>query len=237
MKQGFLILENGATFEGNIPSQFSGTIPGEVVFTTGMCGYNESLTDPSFSGQILVFTFPLIGNYGIADKTHWESEKVHAAGVVVAGDCEKWSHHSGLWSLRQWLESQNVPLLSGVDTRALTKIIRSKGSPLGAITDSPNRPIFKDPNRENLVKKVSISEKKVYGKGNKRVIAVDCGMKESMMRHLCRLPLEIVRVPYNYDYSQDEFDGVFLSNGPGDPQKCLETLLILKKAMERKNPI
>lgn len=236
MAEGFLILEDGTVFEGL--SSHGMECVGEVVFTTGMCGYYESLTDPSFAKQILVFTYPLIGNYGVTGPDGWESAKVHVAGVVVNEDCANWSHHKGLWSLKDWLKENNIPLLTGVDTRALTKLLRKRGSSIGAITHKKDeRPSFYDPNGLHLVAEVSTPKKVVYGSGKKRVIAVDCGMKESMIRHLCQFPLEIVRVPFDYDYSEEDFDGVFLSNGPGDPLKCRETLEILKKVMKRQKPI
>lgn len=235
---GYLILENGEVFEGTAPDWQKGTtFQGEVVFTTGMCGYNESLTDPSFSKQILVFTYPLLGNYGIADSKTWESQKIHVAGVIVNESCENWSHHEGLKSLKEWLEKERIPLLTNVDTRALTKLLRIKGSTLGLISDQARGDSFSDPNAAHLVAEVSPTEKKTYGSGKKRVIAVDCGMKESMMRHLMSFPIEIVRVPYNYDYSEEEFDGVFLSNGPGDPSRCAETIAILQRAMKKEKPI
>ena len=238
MKARYLISENGQVFEGRAPEWQKGAFVGEVVFTTGMCGYMESLTDPSFAGQILVFTFPLIGNYGIADEKVWESLKTHVAGVVVNESCDNWSHHSGLLSLKEWLRKENIPLLTEVDTRAITKVLRSKGTPLGALADHPAiAHNFVDPNSRHLVDLVSICQKRVYGSGLKRVIAVDCGMKESMIRFLSRYPMEIVRVPHDYDYSEDPFDGVFLSNGPGDPLQCTRTIEVLKKAMKREKPI
>lgn len=238
MKNSFLILENGSVFEGRSPEWQEGLFKGEVVFTTGMCGYPESLTDPSFTGQILVFTYPLIGNYGVSGPEKWESGRIQVAGVVIGELCEGWSHHGGLRSLAEWLKEERIPLISGVDTRALTKMLRTKGVLLGAIaSQNEGNTHFYDPNDEHLVSKVSILTKKVYGQGKKRVIAVDCGMKESMMRHLSKLPIEIVRVPYNYDYSNEEYDGVFLSNGPGDPIRCFETVAILRKAMEREKAV
>lgn len=238
MKAGYLILEDGRVFEGKAPEGQTGTFVGEAVFTTGMCGYMESLTDPSFAEQILVFTFPLIGNYGVADHSVWESQKTHVAGVIVNESCDNWSHHSGLMSLKEWLHKENVPLLTEVDTRALTKILRSKGSTLGVISDHPGLSHhLVDPNNRHLVEKVSICQKRVYGAGLKRIIAVDCGMKESMIRFLSRYPAEIVRVPHDYDYSEEPFDGVFLSNGPGDPVQCKQTIAVLKKAMKREKPI
>jgi carbamoyl-phosphate synthase small subunit len=237
MSQGFLLLEDGKVFEGRRPDWQKGVFYGEVVFTTGMCGYMESLTDPSFAGQILVFTYPLIGNYGIASQAVWESKKPHVAGVVVNESCENWSHHSGLSSLKEWLEKEKIPLLAEVDTRALAKILRSKGTMLGAIAEKDAPSQFVDPNSEHLVKRVSICDKALYGSGTKRVIAVDCGMKESMLRFLSKYPIEIVRVPHDYDYTEEPFDGVFLSNGPGDPMRCTKTIAILQKAMLKQKPI
>lgn len=237
MESAYLILEDGQIFEGRAPNWQKGFFPGEVVFTTGMCGYMESLTDPSFAGQILVFTYPLIGNYGISQSSAWESKKSHVAGVVVSESCEQWSHHSGLLSLEEWLKKEGIPLITEVDTRAVTKSIRSKGALLGAIGLTAQGASFRDPNQEHLVEKVSICQKAVYGKGIKRVIAVDCGMKESMMKQLASYPMEIIRVPHDYDYSEEPFDGVFLSNGPGDPIRCEKTIEILKKAMKKQKPI
>src|ERR1700733_2520699 len=127
-KQAKLILENGIVFEGKVPDWQKDPCLGEVVFTTGMTGYPESLTDPSYAGQILLFTYPLIGNYGVPSQEHWESEKIHAAGVIVGEACANWSHHSGLHSLAEWLHHQKVPLITDVDTRAVTKRLRSAGT-------------------------------------------------------------------------------------------------------------
>lgn len=238
MRKGFLVLETGDIFEGMAPPDQEGFFSGEVVFTTGMCGYMESLTDPSFAGQILVFTYPLIGNYGIADSGTWESKKSHLKGVVVCESCENWNHRTGLVSLQEFLAKEGISLLTEVDTRALTKILRSKGTLLGAITESKGEAVsFFDPSSIHLVSQVSVPEKVSYGSGEKRIIAVDCGMKESMLRELAKFPVEIIRVPHDYDYSDEAFDGVFLSNGPGDPVQCGKTVEILKRAMQREKPI
>lgn len=238
MKKAFLSLSNGALFEGSSPLWQAGSYSGEVVFTTGMTGYYESLTDPSYAGQILVFTFPLIGNYGIPSEQFWESKKIHAKGVIVSEGATHWSHHAGIYSLYEWLKKQNVALMTGVDTRALTKMLRRQGSILGVIGDQKEEiNSITDPNHAPLVPSVSVSQKEILGKGKKRVIAVDCGMKESMLRILLGYSLEVVRVPYNYDYSEEEFDGVFLSNGPGDPLECQETIAVLRKVMAREKPI
>lgn len=230
-----LVLENGSCFEGEVEGGFG--VSGEVVFSTGMTGYPESLTDPSYAGQILVFTYPLIGNYGIAPIEHWESKKIQALGCIVSENAPHYSHYLAEHSFSKWLKEQNIPLMYGVDTRALTKTLRNNGTMLGTISESKANVTFDDPNLRHLVAEVSIREKRAFGKGKKRVIAVDCGMKESLMRHLLAYPIEVIRVPFDYDYSEEEFDGVFLSNGPGDPQKCTETIEILKKAFGRKKPI
>ncbi|MBI2742719.1 MAG: glutamine-hydrolyzing carbamoyl-phosphate synthase small subunit [Chlamydiales bacterium] len=233
-----LVLQEGEVFEGLAPAWQDGTFFGEVVFSTGMMGYVESLTDPSFAGQILTFTFPLIGNYGVPDRALWESSKIHAHGVIISELSSSYHHHTAVCSFQEWLQAQKVPLLTGVDTRALTKLLRERGVTLGAITSEKKLPKkFLDPNKTHLVKEVSIDEPREYGHGRKKIIAVDCGMKENIIRCLQEFPWKIKRVPFDYDYSQEEFDGVFISNGPGDPAVCKETIAILKKAMLKKKPI
>lgn len=233
-----LLLKSGESFHGLSPSWQKESFFGEAVFTTGMTGYVESLTDPSYAGQILVFTFPLIGNYGVPEKAFWESGKIQAAGVVV-GDVSLWeSHWNSERSLLDWLQEEKVPLLTGADTRAIAKTLRKKGVALGAICAPNARPRnFPDPNAGHLVKQVCVSSRQVYGSGSKTILAVDCGMKENFLRHLSRYPVRIVRVPYDYDYSDEEYDGLFLSSGPGDPMVCKETIAILKKALEKKKPL
>lgn len=234
----YLILENGDIYTGWAPSWQKEIYHGEVVFTTGMSGYPESLTDPSFTGQILAFTYPLIGNYGVPPQEDWESAKIHASGVIVSEACHIWSHYKGVQSLFQWLKKQNIPVITGVDTRALTKLLRHHGTMKGIITNKKIRPRqFKDPNEEHLVAKSGIQEERCYGKGKKIVIAIDCGMKENIIRCLEKLPITIRRVPYNYDFTNDHYDGLFISNGPGDPMQCSETIPHLKKALNGNKPI
>ncbi|MSU75231.1 MAG: carbamoyl-phosphate synthase (glutamine-hydrolyzing) small subunit [Candidatus Magasanikbacteria bacterium] len=245
LKPSQLILKNGRVFPGLSPAHQKGQFHGEVVFNTGMTGYVETLTDPSYNGQILTFTYPLIGNYGVPGPKTWESKKIHLSGVVVSEACEKYSHSTALRSLLEWLKDQQVPILMGVDTRALTKVIRESGVMLGAILCGEQNKQGKqirqikheDPNDRNLVAEVSIKKPKTYGTGKKKIIAVDCGMKENIIRSLQQFPWTIERVPYNYDYTKEKFDGLFLSNGPGDPAACTETIAILKKAIKMQKPI
>lgn len=235
-----IVLKNGECFGGISPEWNKGTYYGEVVFTTGMTGYPESLTDPSYAGQILCFTYPLIGNYGVPPKHLWESTKIHARGVIVSQTCDNWSHYQGDQSFVNWLRSQNVPLISGVDTRALTKVLRASGTMLGAITtDNKKKYQYQDPNKEHLVSQVSTGEKITYNEGARKKIiyAIDCGMKENIARSLAKLPATTHRVPYDYDFTELPFDGVFISNGPGDPTMCPETVEIVRKAMKKKKPI
>ena len=238
LKKGVLVLEGNESFEGDMPDWQEGMVSGEVVFTTGMCGYPESLTDPSFAGQILVFTYPLIGNYGAPLPSEWESKKIHVKGVVVAESAPHFSHHGATTPLEKWLKDQNVFLLTGVDTRAITKVLRKKGTPLGAIADRRSKLFsFDDPSERNIVKEIVSGQKRLVRQGKKRVIVVDCGMKESILNELATFDLELLSVPFDYDYTQEEYDGVFLSNGPGDPTQCQETIEILKKALVKKKPI
>lgn len=234
---GRLILASGETFPGYAPAYAEGIFPGEAVFATGMAGYVESLTDPSYAGQILVFTYPLIGNYPVGKKDSWESDRIWPVAVVV-GECGPENF------LPDWLYSQGVPLLRGVDTRALTRVLRSQGTVLAQveIASSPIlQPMQDHPEGEiasipQLAAIVCCKEKKLHGKGKIRVVLVDCGMKKSILRHLLHYPVEVLQVPYNYDYSDEEFDGLLISNGPGDPMACQETIGVLKKALTRNKP-
>ncbi len=239
MTPSFLTLQNGTVFSGLTPDWQTGQLfSGEVVFTTGMTGYVESLTDPSYAGQILVFTFPLIGNYGVPASAVWESTKIHVVGVVVSEACELWSHSTGRQSLLDWLKEQRIPLITGVDTRALTQLLRGAGTMRGTLTtDKKFLKKTMPPTIMNVVAGVSVTEPRLYGKGKKIVIAVDCGMKENSIRCLTEYPVTVKRVPYDYDYTNEPYDGVFLSNGPGDPEECVKTIAILKKAFARKKPI
>lgn len=230
-----LILEDGSVFEGKSFGATSKT-SGEVVFSTGMTGYVESLTDPSFAGQILVCTYPLIGNYGVPDPSRFESEKMHISGLIVSEYSEEYSHHEAKASLHAWLKASGVPAITGVDTRAITKKLRERGVMLGQIT-SGDAGEFTDPNRENLVAKVSPKEVRTYGSGPVRIIAIDCGMKENILRSVMRPETTVIRVPWNYDFTQEKYDALLLSNGPGDPEMCGATIANIRKAMRTGVPI
>jgi carbamoyl-phosphate synthase small subunit len=234
-----LILRDGTVFEGesfgaNPPA---GGSPGEVVFNTGMTGYVEGITDPSYAGQILVCTYPLIGNYGVPKGPLFESDKIQIAGLVVAEYSPTHSHHDATRSLAQWLKEYKVPAITGVDTRALTKRLREEGVMLGQLTNADTPGDFEDPNKENLVAKVSIKKNRVYGNGRIKIIAIDCGMKENIVRSLVRPETTVTRVPWDYDFSHDVYDALVISNGPGDPMMCAPTIAQIKIAMQKRKPI
>lgn len=239
MQPAFLILENGKAFPGWTPLPIPPHTTGEVVFNTGMTGYPETLTDPSYAGQILAFTYPLIGNYGIPAPSAWESARIHAKGVVVSESCTHWSHYSSLESLTEWLHSQNIALIAGVDTRELTKMLRHQGTMRGIIQTHPRIP-DSWPAHSGIphpVSLVSCKQDTLYGNGKKVVLAVDFGMKENILRCLLQFPITVRRVPYDYDFTKTEYDGIFLSNGPGDPMECTAALPHLATALKNKKPI
>jgi len=218
---------------------------GEVVFATGMVGYPESLTDPSYRGQILVTTYPLIGNYGVprpAERDErLESGRIQAAALVVAHLRDDFRDRDPERSLHHWLASEGVPALEGVDTRALTLRLRERGTMLGRVypegADTDALP-FADPNTRNLVAEVSLAEPRLYGAGGRRrVVLVDCGVKSSIRRQLVARGLEVLQVPWDYDYSAEDCDGIFLSNGPGDPAQAEATSRVLRRAMALDRPI
>lgn len=215
-----------------------------------MTGYPESLTDPSYEGQILVTTFPLQGNYGVpaadapasALSDNFESERIHCRGFV----CQDYSWHNSHWqssrSLAQWLRDEHVPAVYGIDTRALTKHLREHGSMLGRIEidGAPAVTEMYDPNKENLVAKTSCTEVETYGDASaeKTVVLVDCGVKHNILRCLLRRGLRVIRVPWDYDFNTLEgWDGLFISNGPGNPDMVDVTVANIRKAMETGRPI
>lgn len=229
-----LLLEDGSVFEGE---SFGAKVDaaGEAVFATGMTGYVESLTDPSFAGQILVCTYPLIGNYGVPSPNKFESSKIHVTGLVVSEYSEEYSHADAKHSLAEWLKAQGVPALTGVDTRAITKRLRERGVMLGRLGQKGGH--FEDPNRENLVAAVSPREVRIYGNGPIKITLVDCGAKENIIRSLVRPEVTLTRVPWDYDFTDDDFHALVLSNGPGDPEMCVATIHHIGVAMRREIPI
>jgi len=238
-----LELEDGSVFHGfSFGAQQS--VSGEVVFNTGMVGYPESLTDPSYFGQILVLTYPLIGNYGVPgskiinDLNEWfESSQLQILGLVVSEYSFDYNHWSAQKSLADWLIEHEVPALFGIDTRMLTKRLRDEGTMLGRILFRTDEKIFYDPNKINLVEKVSIEEPIEYESGNKKVILIDCGCKDSIVRSLLKRNLKIKRVSWKYDFTDEKYDGILISNGPGDPKMCDETVKIVRKVMDKAIPI
>lgn len=238
MQKAYLKLANGRVFEGLAPSWQTNASYGEVVFNTGMTGYEETLTDPSYSGQILSFTFPILGNYGVSTGKRWESDKIHAKGVICETVFTTPAHYSCHQPFLAWLEEQQVPLICGVDTRELTKVIREYGVLSGVITcDEDLVADFSDSMAVNWVEKVSPVEPQIIGNGKYKVIVVDCGAKENIIRCLEQFDVTLKRVPFDYDYSDEEYDGVMLSNGPGDPKQCTKSVEVLTKALQRDKPI
>lgn len=238
-----LVLEDGSVFEGR-SFGYSKPVSGEVVFNTGMVGYPESLTDPSYKGQILVFAYPLIGNYGVprSDSAYglscaFESDAVQIQGLVVSDYSCHYSHWSASKSLDDWLKEHKVPALCGVDTRKLTKRLREKGSMLGKILIADENVNFHDPNGDHLVDMVSVQYPIRYGRGNTSVVVIDCGCKNSIIRALLARGVTVIRVPWNYNFLNEEFDGVLISNGPGDPKMCLETISLIQRVMEQNRPV
>ncbi|NDV68373.1 glutamine-hydrolyzing carbamoyl-phosphate synthase small subunit [Dysgonomonas sp. 25] len=239
-----LILDDGTVFQGfSFGSEKASA--GEVVFSTAMVGYPESLTDPSYLGQILVVTFPLVGNYGVPDNTStdgisdfYESEKIQVSGLIISNYSHEYSHWNAKKSLGEWLKEHGVPGIYGIDTRQLTKILREKGAMKGKIVfNSPDEIDFIDPNNENQVAKASCKEVITYGNGKKKVVLIDCGVKHNIIRSLLKRDVTIIRVPWDYDFNQLEWDGLFISNGPGNPDFCEETVKNIRKAMETGKPI
>ncbi len=238
-----LILEDGSEFNGK-SFGYEGSIAGEVVFNTAMTGYPESLTDPSYKGQILMLTYPLIGNYGVPREDSendlykfFESDQLHISALVISDYSFEYSHWNAERSLGDWLKQHKIPGIFDVDTRLLTKLLREKGSMLGKVVFEEVVPESYDPNLENLVDQVSIGEKKVYGNGKHRILLLDCGVKYNIIRYLLERDTTVIRVPWDHDISKEEFDGLFISNGPGDPKQCTATINSLSDAYGSDRPI
>lgn len=240
-----LILDDGSRFSGK-SFGYEKPVAGEVVFNTAMTGYPESLTDPSYAGQLMVLTYPLVGNYGVPPftiepnglPTFMESERIHAEAIIVADYSEEYSHWNAAESLSDWLKREQIPGITGIDTRALTKKLREHGVMTGRIefeeatlTATQSAPRYED---INYVDRVSCKEIIHYNEGNgrKKVVLVDCGVKSNIIRCLLKHDVEVIRVPWNYDFNTLEFDGLFISNGPGDPDTCDAAVQNIRKAMQ-----
>lgn len=244
MTHARLVLDDGAVFEGDAFGART-SISGEVVFNTGMVGYPEALTDPSYKGQILVLTYPLIGNYGVPAAnpegglpTTWESDRIQVQGLVVSEYASRYSHWQASQSLDAWLAASGVPALSGVDTRQITKRIRERGTMLGKLLMAGEEVGFCDPNQHNLVATVSSDGLISYGNAGPRLVLIDCGCKSNIIRNLLARGIRLVRVPWNYAIPDDlEYDGVVISSGPGDPKQCRETIRQLQVLMGQDRPI
>ncbi len=245
-----LLLQDGSRLTGEHFGSRRSTA-GEVVFNTGMVGYPEAMTDPSYRGQVLVLTYPLIGNYGVPVNAETkfgendlgipeflESNRIQISGLIIATLSKHYSHWSALDSLDLWMQRQNIPGICNIDTRMLTKKLRNQGIMLGKIVVDDKDVAWEDPNERNLVADASLERPRFYpGSGQKKVILVDFGCKESILRHLVNKRLDVLRVPWNYDWSEEVVDGVVLSNGPGDPKMCVDALTVLRKGLRRDIPI
>ena len=244
MRKVTLQLSDGTEFHGKSYG-YEQPVAGEVVFNTAMMGYPESLTDPSYAGQLLTMTFPLVGNYGVPPFTFdkqtglpdfMESDRIYASALIVSDYSEQYSHWNAVESLGEWLQREKVPGITGIDTRELTKVLREHGVMMGKILfdDEPNNVPEADYEGVNFVDRVSVKEIVRYNEGaGRKVVLVDCGVKANIIRELIQRGVEVVRVPWNYDYTDMEFDGLFLANGPGDPDMCSEAVEIIRKQMSR----
>ena len=237
-----LILKDGNTFEGKLFGA-EHSVAGEVVFNTGMVGYPETLTDPSYKGQILVMTYPLVGNYGIPPmsefdriKKYFESDRVQIQGLIVSEESKKYSHWNAEKSLDEWLKEFGVPGLYGIDTRCLTKILREHGTMLGKIQIDKKKVEYYDPDQDNLISKVTVPQVEEHGSGKKRVLLIDCGCKKSILQNLIDRKVSVLRVPYDYDVEKEDYDGVLISNGPGNPIVYKQLVESAKKLIQKQVP-
>jgi len=254
-----LVLEDGSIFCGE---GFGATmqVSGEIVFSTSMVGYPEALTDPSYKGQVLTLTYPLVGNYGVPRKdsdngvlSYFESESIKVTGLVIHDLCRTPHHWASSTTLDEWLEKEDVPGIFGIDTRRLVKKLRTEGVMLGTlkVCEEGEEPDLgrllkevqsvQDPNLMDLVSQVTVKEPVCHkARGNKKVVLIDCGVKHGILCSLLRRGVDVVRVPY--DSSSEEIleyrpDGVVISNGPGDPKKCVRTMECVEELIAAEIPL
>ncbi len=238
-----LILEDGHEFHG-IHFGYLQSVAGEIVFNTAMTGYPESLTDPSYKGQILLATYPLIGNYGVPGTDmknnmlkFYESDQIQVEALVISEYSEVYSHWNAEKSLNDWMIENRVPGIHGVDTRKITQIIRDKGSMKAKIVIDDESIDFVNTETINWVDLVSVQKKEIYGNGSQKILLVDCGVKNNIIRRLIENDATVIRVPWDYPFLEEEYDGLFISNGPGDPIHCQTTISNLRKALGEDKPI
>ena len=239
-----LVLEDGTAYTGNFFGYPKNT-NGEVVFNTGMVGYPETMTDPSYRGQILVCTYPLIGNYGVPDYEkeddlykYFESNEIHCRALIISDYSFEYSHWNGKRSLSDWMYEQEIPGIYGIDTRMLTRRLREKGTMLGKLIVEQDKEIeFQDINKLDLVGEVSVKDPIEYNRNGKKIILVDCGTKNNIIKAFLGRNISVLRVPYNFDFTKEKADGIVISNGPGDPKICETTIENAKRAMEKHIPI
>lgn len=264
MKNVTLILDDGTQFHGK-SFGYDKPVAGEVVFNTAMMGYPESLTDPSYAGQLMVLTYPLVGNYGVPTfsiedngiATYMESEKIHAEAIIISDYSTEYSHWNAKESLADWLKREHIPGITGIDTRQLTKVLREHGVMMGKIIfdDEPDNIPEAKYEGVNFIDKVSCKEVITYKpedmkegnvealklpkekccKPGKKVVLVDCGVKNNIIRCLLKRGVEVIRVPWNYDFNELDFDGLFLANGPGDPDTAVDAVENIKKFLSNPN--
>ncbi len=246
MKKAILRLQDGTEFKCQ-SFGYDCSVAGEVVFNTAMTGYPESLTDPSYAGQIMVLTYPLVGNYGVPPftvesngiATFMESDRIYVRAIVVGDYSEEYSHWNACESLADWLKREHIPGVTGIDTRQLTKLLREQGVMMGAIIVEGSEPVAAEYEGVNFVSQVSCKEVVTYEPAasplGKRVVLVDCGVKNNIIRCLLNRGVEVVRVPWDYDFNELRFDALFLANGPGDPDTCEVTVRHIREFLS--NPI
>jgi len=253
--EAVLLLEDGSVFHG----RFFGAgkkVFGEVVFNTGMVGYVEALTDSSYTGQILVSAYPLVGNYGVPEYSEdengvpagFESKGIKVAAYIVSELCKKPSHSDSKKTLGNWFEEEGKTGIEGIDTRRLVKILRERGCMMGVLC--PGNPDIEtlakelknaqNPNSRNLVADVSGKSIAKFGSGAKKIILIDCGAKSGILRELLKRDTSVTVVPYNYPAEkilEEKPDGIMISNGPGDPKALKDTIACVKKLIPAKIPM
>jgi carbamoyl-phosphate synthase small subunit len=238
-RRGKLVLADGTIF-GGTSFGYVGPTAGEVVFSTGMVGYPESLTDPSFAGQILTMTYPIIGNYGVPESRYWEDDRIHVAGLIVSNYIDVPSHFQSTMNLSNWLQLEKIPALEIKDTRLLTQYIRTHGTMLGKIIFDTDIPFY-DPNSDNLVASASTREVQYQGFGEITIVMIDCGAKRNISRSLLARNVRVITVPWDYDLfvpaANFTFDGIVVSNGPGNPKLAEKTIRTIRTALTRRIPI